>query len=222
MVAQTSSERQGYQDAVSRERFDAAKTYEQYLGTIKSNREKFVDNFEKTQITEQQAARLRALAARPGGPARLLVIGEDWCPDVYRGMPVAKRIADAAGLEMRVLERDQNLDAAEHFKLGGEFLSIPVYVFYTKDHEYIAHWIERPKLANEQMREALSPIFGPSGTRQLTEKLGRPPTEEEKAAAIAERERNYDEFQRSSPYWAGWRDATVQEVIELLEAAVPA
>ena len=222
MVAQTSTERQGYQDAVSRERFDAAKSYEQYLAGIKSNREKFLDNFEKTQISDEQAVRLRALAARPGGPARLLVIGEDWCPDVYRGMPVAKRIADAAGFEMRVLERDQNLDAAEHFKLGGEFLSIPVYVFYTQNHEYIAHWTERPQLANDQMREALSPIFGPSGTRQLTEKLGRPPTEEEKAAAIAERERNYDEFQRSSPYWAGWRDATVDEVIALLEHTVSA
>lgn len=222
MVAQTSSERQGYQDAVSRERFDAAKIYEQYRASIKANAEKFDDNFAKTRVSDAQATRLRALAARPGGPTRLLVIGEDWCPDVYRGMPVAKRIADAAGFELRVLERDQNLDAAEHFKLGGEFLSIPVYVFYTQDHEYIAHWIERPKLANEQMREALSPIFGPSGTRQLTEKLGRAPTEEEKAAAIAERDRNYDAFQRSSPYWAGWRDATVDEVITLLEAAVPA
>ncbi|HEY7293522.1 MAG TPA: thioredoxin family protein, partial [Dehalococcoidia bacterium] len=141
-------------------------------------------------------------------------------PDVYRGMPVAKRVADAAGLEMRVLERDQNLDAAEHFKLSGEFLSIPVYVFYTKDHQYLAHWIERPKLANEQMREALSPVFGPSGTRQLTEKLGRPPTDDEKQAAQAEAARRYDEFQASSPYWAGWRDATVLEVTELLEAAL--
>src|SRR5579871_3375402 len=214
-------DRQALTRAVPPETFAKAKTYEEYTASISQNREKFADNFAKTNVPDEYAARLRALAAKPNGPAKLLVIGEDWCPDVYRGMPVAKRIADAAGFEMRVLERDQNLDAAEHFKLGGEFLSIPVYVFYTKDHEYIAHWIERPKLANEQMREALSPIFGPSGTRQLTEKLGRPPTEEEKAAAIAERERNYDEFQRSSPYWAGWRDATVQEVIELLEAAVP-
>ncbi|HLZ72638.1 MAG TPA: thioredoxin family protein [Dehalococcoidia bacterium] len=220
MVAQ--QQRQAYQDAVSAERFAAAKTYEQYVGSIRNNREKFADNFAGTHVADGLARRLQALAARPDGPAQLLVLGEDWCPDVYRGVPVARRIADAAGLELRVLERDQNLDAAEPFKLGGEFLSIPVYVFYTKDHRYIAHWIERPKLANEQMREALSPIFGPSGTRQLTEKLGRPPTEQEKAAAIAERERNYDEFQRSSPFWAGWRDATVQEVTELLEAALGA
>ncbi|MFN8558339.1 MAG: thioredoxin family protein [Dehalococcoidia bacterium] len=47
---------------------------------------------------------------------------------MYRGLPVAKRIADAAGIELRVLERDQHLDAFEPYK-NGEFLSIPVYVF---------------------------------------------------------------------------------------------
>jgi len=221
MVAQ--QERQAYQDAITPQRFAAAKTYEEYVGSIQQNRHKFADNFEKMRVADDLAGRLRALAARPHGPAKLLVIGEDWCPDVYRGMPVAKRIADAAGLEMRVLERDQNLDAAERFKLNGEFMSIPVYVFYTSDHRYIAHWIERPKLANDQMREALSPIFGPSGTRQLTEKLGRSPTEAEKAAAIAERDRNYDDVQRSSPYWAGWRDATVcPPCINLLNSQEPA
>jgi len=213
-------ERRAYQDAVSAARFAEAKTYDQYVASIAQNQHKFADNLAKATAPEEYAARLRALVARPDGPAKLLVIGEDWCPDVYRGIPVAAKIAAAAGLELRVLERDQNLDAAEPFKLNGEFLAIPVYVFYTRDHRYIAHWVERPAVANEQMREALSPVFGPSGTRQLTEKLGRPPTEEEKEAAKAETARRYDEFQLTSPYWAGWREATVREVTELLEAAL--
>src|SRR5215472_7040079 len=97
-------ERQAYQEAVSAERFAAAKTYEQYVASIANNRAKFDDNLAKAMVREDLATRLRALAARPDGPAKLLVIGEDWCPDVYRGMPVAKRIADAAGLELRILE----------------------------------------------------------------------------------------------------------------------
>lgn len=70
------------------------------------------------------------------------------------------------------------------------------------------------------MREALSPVFGPSGDRQLTERLGRPPTPEEKAAARVEAQRRYDEFQNSSPHWARWREYTVEEVVELLEQAL--
>lgn len=204
---------------VARDRYAAAKTYDEYVASIKVNQAKFADNLAKTVVPDDLAARYRALVARPNGPKRLLVFGEDWCPDVYRGIPVAKHIADAAGIELRILERDQHLDAFAPFK-NGEFDSIPVYVFLDSDNRAITHWIERPKKANEQMREALSPIFGPSGTRQLTEKLGREPTEEEKNAARVEAQQRYDEFQAGSPYWAGWREAAIIEVLEQLEGAL--
>ena len=213
-------DREALTKAVTPEKLARAKTYDQYVASISQNREKFADNLAKATVPDEYAGRLRALAAKPSGPARLLVIGEDWCPDVYRGMPVAKRIADAAGLEMRVLERDQHLDVAEHFKKDGQFLSIPVLIFLTGDGRYITHWIERPSKANDEMREALSPIFGPAGDRQLTEKLGRAPTAEEKDAARVEAQRRYDEFQASSPYWARWREYTVREVTDQLEQEV--
>jgi hypothetical protein len=204
---------------VAEERWAVARSYEAYVASIRLNQAKFADNLAKASVPDEAASRLQAVVARPNGPRRLLVLGEDWCPDVVRGLPVAKRIADAAGIELRVLERDQHMDIMEPFRLGGEFDSIPLYLFLDAENRVFARWIERPALANEQMREALSPIFGPSGMRQLTEKLGRAPTEEERAAAKAETQRLYDEFQNSSPYWASWRDATVAEVVELLERA---
>ncbi len=209
---------QGRELIVPTERFDAAKTYEQYVASISSNQEKFADNLAKASVPDELAARLRAVVARPGGPTKLMVIGEDWCPDVYRGLPVAKRIADAAGMELRMVERDQHLDLMEPFK-SGDFLSIPVYVFMSDDGRVLATWVERPARANAEMREAMSPVFGPSGTRQLTEKLGREPTAEEKETAKIEAQQRYDAFQAASPYWAGWRDAAVVEVVELLESA---
>ena len=206
--------------AVSPETFASAKTYAEYTASIERNREKFADNYAKTVVPEELAARYRALVARPDGPAKVLVIGEDWCPDVFRGLPVMARIAEAAGMELRVLERDQHTDVMHHFRANGEFDSIPVFVFFTRDSRYLAHWIERPEQANAEMREAMSPVFGPSGTRALTEKYGRAPTEEERAAAKADTARLYDEFQQSSPYWARWREYTVSEVLELLERTV--
>ena len=204
-------------NAVSEAQFQAAKTYDEYVTSITRNQDKFADNLERTVVPEELAARYRALVARPDGPARVLVIGEDWCPDVFRGLPVMQRIAEAAGMELRVLERDQHPEVMQHFRAEGEFDSIPVFVFLTRDGRYLTHWIERPRQANAEMREAMSPIFGPSGTRQLTERYGREPTDEERAAAKAETARMYDEFQRTSPIWARWRDYTVQEVLELLE-----
>lgn len=204
-------------NAVSPELFAGAKTYDEYIGTITRNQAKFADNLAKTVVPADVTARLQALVARPDGPAKVLVIGEDWCPDVFRGMPVMQQIASAAGMEMRVLERDQHMDVMQHYRAGGEFDSIPVFIFFTRDHRYVGHWIERPAQANVEMRDALSPIFGPSGQRQLTERLGREPTEEERNAAKAEAARTYDDFQNNSPIWARWRDYTVQEVLELLE-----
>jgi hypothetical protein len=80
----------------------------------------------------------------------LLVLGEDWCPDAFRGIPVMSRIAEAAGIEMRIFPRDKNLDIMNEFLKHGEFMSIPVAVFYTKDLRYICQWIERPELANRE------------------------------------------------------------------------
>ena len=80
------------------DRFNTAKTYQQYIESGIRNRELFDRNYEGTVPTEEQAAKLKALAAKEGGPARMAVIGEDWCPDVYRGMPVAARIAETLGI----------------------------------------------------------------------------------------------------------------------------
>ena len=190
---------QSAQSVVTPERLDSGLTYEQYIAQIGQNQDRFRMNYEGTTVSEEDARALRALVAKENGPAKMLVLGEDWCPDVYRGMPVLARIAEAAGIEMRVFPRDQNLDIMSEFLKDGEFQSIPTAVFYTRDHRYITHWIERPKKANEEM-----PIL-----RKLYE--GR--TREEAAPDVLG-------FQQESPVWAGWRDATVKEIRELLEEKV--
>ncbi len=92
----------------------------------------------------------RKAAQTRNGIDRMLVLGEDWCPDVFRGMPVMARIAEATGIEMRIFPRDQNLDIMNEFLNQGKFMSMPVAVFYTKDIKHICHWIERPASANQE------------------------------------------------------------------------
>ncbi len=192
------------ESVVTSERFDSGMTWEQYLEHIQRNKSKFQYNYDETPIPGEYAARLKKLAERPDGPAKVLVLGEDWCPDVFRGMPVIVRIAEAAGLTLRVFPRDDNLDIMGEFLNGGEYQSIPVAVFYTKDHKHIAHWIERPAKANAEMDDM----------RKLFEGLDR-------EKDIQEMRRRNDEFQQG-PIWASWRDATVVEITELLEAALGA
>jgi len=60
----------------------------------------------RARLTDDQSAAIRWLAAQPGGPARVLVISEDWSSDCRRDVPYLARLAEAGGLELRIFVRD--------------------------------------------------------------------------------------------------------------------
>jgi Thioredoxin len=186
------------ESVVTPERFDSGLTYTDYITHIQRNREKFEYNYDQTAIGEDDAAAFRQLAEKA---PRVLALGEDWCPDVFRGLPVIARIAEAAGMDLRVFPRDDNLDIMGEFLNHGEHQSIPTVVFYSADHRYIAHWIERPAKANAEMGDQM----------KLFEGLDRNnPEDYQKMRRLS------NEFQQG-PIWAGWRDETIREIRELLE-----
>ena len=186
---------QQQESVVTPERFASGMSWQQYLDHIKRNREKFEYNFSETALTNEDAEAFRSLAAKQDGPAKVLALGEDWCPDVFRGLPVMARVAQAAGMELRIFPRDDNLDIMNEFLKQGEHQSIPTFVFYTGVHRYIGHWIERPAKANAELGEAMALFQG---------------EDREKARAL------YNEFQRG-PLWASWRQETVRELRQLLQ-----
>ncbi len=189
------------ESVVTSQRFESGLTYVDYLGRIQRNREKFDYNYRETVLTDDDVAAFRSLSGRADGPAKVLALGEDWCPDVFRGLPVMARIAEAAGMEMRIFPRDDNLDIMSEFLNHGESQSIPTFVFYTSEHRYIAHWIERPAKANAEMGEVMKRYEGLDRSK---------PEDIAKLRAIA------NEFQ-TGPIWASWRDETVRELRTLLE-----
>ncbi len=192
------------ESVVTPERFAQGITYEQWTQAIDRNQARFQENYDETVISDEDARAFRKLVALANGPTRCLALGEAWCPDVFRGMPVMARVAEASGMELRCFFRDQNKDIMAEFLKDGQHESIPTLVFYTQDHRYIGHWIERPALANEQMPEV----------RKLTEPLRNADLPQEERQKYIEA---YIAFQHG-PVWAGWRDATVREIRELLEA----
>jgi hypothetical protein len=201
---------------ITLERFAKGKTFQEYLDSGIRNRELFEKNYKNLEISAEQKAALKELASKPGGPHHMVVIGEDWCPDVYRGAGIAQKIAEAAGIEMRFFERDQNKDMIAEYLKDGEFESIPVFIIYNEAHEELAHFIERPALANEQIHITRS-VLGDTSPAGIAARLGHEPSEEEIAAERAKARQKYIEWQ-DGDIWAGWRVATVDEVIGLLRA----
>ena len=141
------------ESVVPPERFSTGLSYKEYIAQITVNKDKFDSQYSQFHVTDEDRGFFNKAVLHPEGPAKMLVLGEDWCPDVYRGIPIMARIAEASGMELKIFPRDLNLDIMAEFLKDGEFMSIPVAVFYSKDHSYIGHWIERSKITNEERSE---------------------------------------------------------------------
>ena len=122
------------------------------------------ERYAKARLTAEQAAAIKWLAAQAGGPAKILVISEDWSSDCRRDVPYLARLADAGGLELRIFARDGdtmlrkglpdpaaggNADlvlAYANEKNGQRWASIPVAVFFTKDFVELYRYVEYPAI----------------------------------------------------------------------------
>ena len=186
---------------VTPQRFAAGLTYADFMAQVKVNKERMEDFYANFQVTAANVAALRELAAHPAGPAKMLVLGEDWCGDVVRGLPVLARMTETAGWELRIFPRDQHHDIMNEFLKEGQWMSIPTVVFYTADHRYIYHWIERPQVAEREIAEIEAAIRAEN-------------------PEINDRDFGRERRARTAARAADWQQATVAELIDRLQERV--
>ena len=127
------------------ERFAQGKTWAEWVDGIQANKPKFIKNHEDFTPHADDVAFFKAYDAKKG--LKVVAIGEDWCPDVVRGMPVIARLCEEAGLDLRIFDRDKNMDLTNEFLWRHKFMCIPVFVLYDKDWNELGHWIEKPASA---------------------------------------------------------------------------
>jgi hypothetical protein len=181
----------------------------------------FREAFEKTVLTDAQAAALKWVVAQPNGPAKMLVISEDWSSDCRRDVPTFARIAAVTGMELRIFNRDgqrfssanvpslqdapdSNADIMAEFlnhKHGQTWQSIPVCAFFTRELDYLYHFTEYPAIYDKD-RVVVRHI--------RAAKPGELPDQT--------RERSAREFGalQNSPFFRVWASATVDEMISAL------
>ena len=194
-------------------RFEQGLTYSGFLDSAIVNRDKFEHNYNNHVLTEEDLAFFRRASKSPNGPRKLLAIVEAWCGDVYRELPTAVRIAEAAGLELRIFLRDENPDIINEFlSNNGKSRAIPVFVFYTEDVRYIAHFTERSASAHAGLTVALD---------EARKKLNLPPSASFGNLVDPERQLFLEEvISRIEPYADQWRRDAVKEIREILSAAL--
>ena len=186
---------------VTPERFAEGMTkFEEWMDAIEVRKTEFLRHYEEFDPDADDIAAITRMVDEHG--VKALCLGEDWCPDVWRGIPVISKVSEQTGMELRIFFRDKNKDIMSEFLNQGEFESIPTIVFYDRNHRYLGHWIERPSLATEEM-ESLRGIM--SGVERDT-----PQFDEARA-------RYDEETWRLAP---NWRHASVSEFRALIEKAL--
>ena len=171
---------------ITRERFAQGMTFDQYVAFVGSPENLGREGFDirrfshvrprvdwsgylrqrhaTARLTDEQTAAMRWLAGQPGGPAKVVVISEDWSSDCRRDVPYLARLAEAGGLELRIFTRDGdamlmkglpdaaaggNADLVRAYaneKDGQRFATVPVAVFFTGDFRELYRYIEYPAI----------------------------------------------------------------------------
>ena len=120
-------------------RYDAAPRFPEYLGSVTQHAELWQAMYRTATIPSELVERMRANA----GDMRLLILSEDWCSDCFSAVPLIARLAEAAGVELRVLARDANPDLMDAHLTSGT-RSIPVAMVLDPDYQVRAWWGPRP------------------------------------------------------------------------------
>ena len=178
----------------------------------------FRDRHAKARLDEAQTAAIRWLAVQPGGPAKVLVISEDWSSDCRRDVPYLARLAEAGGLELRIFIRDAdtmlrqglpdpgahpNADLVRDYaneKNGQKFATVPVAVFFTRDFVELYRYIEYPAIYHKDR------VLGAL-------RKARPGETEEQSKARGGRD---IATLLDSPFFDVWARAGVAEIISAL------
>jgi hypothetical protein len=180
----------------------------------------FRERYARTRLSDAQVAAIKWLAAQPNGPAKILVISEDWSSDCRRDVPVLARLAEAGGLELRVFNRDGqkilgtrrpdpatqpdgNHDLMLEFmnaKNDGEWASLPVVVFYTRDFQELHRYIEYPAIYHKDTLRG----------HQQASRRG------ETDAQTKERAQREFVAMLSSPFFDVWAAAGIDEILSAL------
>jgi hypothetical protein len=211
----------GSPENLAREGFGSYNPAAGSIGTARrDNSAAFRERYARARLADHQVRAIKWLATQPNGPAKMLVVSEDWSSDCRRDLPMLARLAEAGGLEIRIFNRDGkkilgtrrpdpaaypdgNHDIMLEFlnvKNGGEWGSVPVVVFYTSDFHELHRYIEYPAIYHKDY---------------IREHMWAPRTGETVAQA---KERDQREFLalQGLPFFDLWASAGIDEILSAL------
>lgn len=125
---------------MSKERFQAATTFTQYHERMQANKEKMAEFLNEVQISDEDIAWWRSR-----GKINVYVLTYDSCGDALYNLPVMAKIAQSCpNIDLRVVQRDENLDIMDKYLNQGIYRSVPTLIFMDEAMNELGNLKERP------------------------------------------------------------------------------
>lgn len=115
--------------------FEESKLMAQYMDGMSTLKEQSFVIYEGFQVPENDDFIEKLRAAN----VHILAITEDWCGDAMINNPIIRKIAEAAGVEVRTTLRDADTDLIDRYLTNGG-RAIPMYVLLNEAGQAIGKW----------------------------------------------------------------------------------
>jgi hypothetical protein len=119
--------------------FDSGNTWPQFIAGVSAQRELWL----KTEASVTVPPELVDRARKAGRGLRLLAVAEDWCPDSAYSLPYVARLAQSAGIPLRILDRTAGAPLMRAHPTPDGRTVTPTIVLW-RDGRDVGAWIERP------------------------------------------------------------------------------
>ncbi len=124
---------------IAKERFEQATTYDEYVERMQVNQRQMTEFTDEIEISDED---IEWWNQQP--KINVLVLTYDGCGDALYNIPVLAKIArHCSNIDLRVVQRDENLDIMNRYLNKGTFQSVPAFIFMDEDLVEIGNLKER-------------------------------------------------------------------------------
>ena len=134
--------------------FQKGLTVDGYINAMATNKEEMLNIYKQFTLTDEDKNKLEAISPQH---LRAIVLSEDWCGDAMLNNPILLKIAEAAGMEVRFVLRDSNLELMDQYLTNGTARSIPIFIFINEQGNEVGVWGPRaPEMQDFVMQKRAS------------------------------------------------------------------
>lgn len=124
--------------------YNNGKSWDEFVATATHNIDRMKMFFDEFEFDEDTAVFFNSRS-----PLQVLVIAEDWCPDVVQNVAMVAKIGEEVpGMEVSIVGREESPELMDMYETDGR-RRIPVIVFFDMTFRELARWTGRSKSADE-------------------------------------------------------------------------